>query len=66
MDIPFDCVNTGFAIVLRPDSHAFGDELRAQLYIVHYVAVVGTNHIAIGIQMRLAVDLRRFTECRPP
>jgi hypothetical protein len=58
-------MHAGLAIVLRTDGHTLGDELLAQLDVVHHVAIVRAHHIAIRVQVRLRVDLRWFSERCP-
>ena len=65
MDVALHGVDAGLAVVLRADGHALGDELVAQLDVVDHVAVVRADHVAVRIEMRLRVDLRRLAEGRP-
>ncbi len=65
VDVALDGMHAGLAVVLRADGHALGDELLAQLDVVDHVAVVRADHVAVGIEVRLGVDLRRFAEGRP-
>ena len=65
IDVAFDGVDAGLAVVLGADGETLGDELLAQLDVVDHVAVVRPDHVAIRIEMGLGIDLGGFAEGGP-
>jgi hypothetical protein len=58
-------MHTGLAVVLRAHGHTLGEESLAQLYVIDHIAIVRSDHIAIGIQVRLCVFLGGRPEGSP-
>ena len=58
-------MDAALAVVGGTDNHALGGELRHQLHVVDDITVVRAHHIAIGIEVRLRVHLRRRAESGP-
>ena len=65
VDIALDRMHTALTVVLGTDLHAFLHELLPELKVVDDIAVMRSHHVAIRIQVRLGVDLRRLAEGSP-
>ena len=57
VDVALHRVHAGLTVVLRADHEALVHEHLAQLDVVDHVAVVGTDDIAVGVEVGLRVHL---------
>ncbi len=64
-DVALNGVDAGLAVVVRADRHPLRRELGVQLGMIDDVAVVGPDHRAVRVEVRLGVDLRRLAERGP-
>jgi len=65
VDITLYRMHAAFAVVGRTHGHALGDELLTQFYIINHVAIMCAHQVAIRIQVRLRIHLRRRTKGCP-
>jgi hypothetical protein len=58
-------VDTGLAIVGAAHRQSLAQEQLAHLDVVDHVAIVGADHVAVGIQVGLGILVRRCAKGRP-
>ena len=56
-DVAFHRMDAGLAVVVGSDGHSLGQELDPELDVVHDVAVVRPDHVAVGVEMGLGIGL---------